>query len=210
MARVIPVIEAVRARCATPISIDTAQARGRPGRGGGRGAAIWNDVTALRRAGQRSRPAAELGCDVVLMHMQGEPATMQDEPRYEDVVAEVSAFLADRAEAAMARGRGARADLARSRDRLRQDARAQPRPDRAPRADRRPGLPGAARAPAARARSGTSTREPTAPTDRLGGSLALALAGAQRRARPWCASTTCSRRCRRFAVADAIEAARVR
>src|SRR5207302_4182366 len=48
--------------------------------------------------------AAELGCEVVLMHMQGEPGTMQVEPGYDDVVAEVAAFLAARAEAAMAAG----------------------------------------------------------------------------------------------------------
>ena len=48
--------------------------------------------------------AAELGCDIVLMHMQGEPGTMQAEPHYDDVVAEVAALLAARATAAMAAG----------------------------------------------------------------------------------------------------------
>jgi dihydropteroate synthase len=68
------------------------------------GATIWNDVTALRYAPEAPDVAAELGCQVVLMHMQGEPRTMQAAPHYEDVLAEVSAFLVERAEAAMAAG----------------------------------------------------------------------------------------------------------
>jgi dihydropteroate synthase len=68
------------------------------------GASIWNDVTALRHAPDSLDVASELACDVVLMHMQGEPGTMQAEPRYDDVVAEVAAFLAERAEAAIAAG----------------------------------------------------------------------------------------------------------
>src|SRR6201999_376049 len=68
------------------------------------GATMWNDVTALRHAPDSLATAAELGCQVVLMHMQGEPRTMQAEPRYDDVVAEVTASLAAPAEAAMAAG----------------------------------------------------------------------------------------------------------
>ena len=68
------------------------------------GATCWNDVTALRNTPGSLATAAELGCDVILMHMQGEPGTMQDEPRYDDVVAEVANFLIGRAEAAMAAG----------------------------------------------------------------------------------------------------------
>jgi dihydropteroate synthase len=68
------------------------------------GATIWNDVTALRYAPDSLATAAELGCEVVLMHMQGEPQTMQAEPHYDDVVAEVAALLAARAAAAMAAG----------------------------------------------------------------------------------------------------------
>ncbi len=68
------------------------------------GATVWNDVTALRGSPQSPETAAELGCEVVLMHMQGEPATMQVAPRYDDVVGEVIAFLAARAEAVMAAG----------------------------------------------------------------------------------------------------------
>lgn len=67
------------------------------------GARIWNDVTALRADGSAAL-AARLGLGVVLMHMQGEPATMQTAPRYADVVEEVCAFLAQRRAAAVAGG----------------------------------------------------------------------------------------------------------
>lgn len=103
IARVAPLIAAIRAESAISISIDTmkpAVARA----AAAAGATMWNDVTALRHADDSLTTAAELGCDVVLMHMQGEPRTMQAEPRYDDVVAEVAAFLAGRAEAAMAAG----------------------------------------------------------------------------------------------------------
>ncbi|MDB5426156.1 MAG: folP [Phenylobacterium sp.] len=101
--RVVPLIQAIRAESAVPISIDTmkpAVARAAVEAG----AIMWNDVTALRHAPDSLATAAALGCEVVLMHMQGEPGTMQAEPRYDDVVAEVAAFLASRAEAAMAAG----------------------------------------------------------------------------------------------------------
>jgi dihydropteroate synthase len=100
--RVIPLIEAVRAESPVPISIDTM--KGAVARAAAAaGATLWNDVTALSAPGAAAL-AAELGCEVVLMHMKGEPRTMQDAPHYEDVVAEVSAFLQARAEAAMASG----------------------------------------------------------------------------------------------------------
>jgi dihydropteroate synthase len=101
--RVVPLIQAIRAESAIPISVDTMK----PGVARAAieaGATMWNDVTALRGAPDSLAIAAELGCEVVLMHMQGEPQTMQAEPRYEDVVADVAQFLADRAEAAMAAG----------------------------------------------------------------------------------------------------------
>ena len=63
---------------------------------------------------------------MVLMHMKGEPKTMQDDPTYYDVVAEVRGFLGDRIEAAPVGGHRPRAALRRSGDRVRQDARAQP------------------------------------------------------------------------------------
>jgi dihydropteroate synthase len=101
--RVAPLIAAIRAENPIPISIDTmkpAVARA----AFAAGATTWNDVTALRHSSDSLAVAAELGCEVVLMHMQGEPGTMQAEPRYDDVVAEVAAFLAERAEAAMTAG----------------------------------------------------------------------------------------------------------
>jgi dihydropteroate synthase len=68
------------------------------------GAEIVNDVTALRGDPEMAPLCAERGATVVLMHMLGEPRTMQDEPRYDDVVEEVKAFLAGRLEAAVAAG----------------------------------------------------------------------------------------------------------
>jgi dihydropteroate synthase len=103
LARVVPLIRAIRADSSVPISIDTMKpevARAAVAAG----ATIWNDVTALRGAPESLAVAAELGCEVVLMHMKGEPRTMQAAPEYQDVVAEVAAFLAERAAAAMAAG----------------------------------------------------------------------------------------------------------
>ena len=106
--RVVPLIEAIRRESDVVISIDTmkpAVARAAVAAG----ATIWNDVAALRFAPNLSamgapEVAADLGCEVVLMHMLGEPGTMQDAPRYDDVVAEVEAFLLARALTAMAAG----------------------------------------------------------------------------------------------------------
>jgi dihydropteroate synthase len=103
IARVVPVVEALAAETAVPISVDTMKpevARAAVAAG----ATIWNDVTALAWSPGSLDLAAELGCEVVLMHMQGEPGGMQTQPAYGDVVAEVCAFLAARAEAAMAAG----------------------------------------------------------------------------------------------------------
>ncbi|MGH6964071.1 MAG: dihydropteroate synthase, partial [Phenylobacterium sp.] len=103
IARVEPLIRELAAQTKARISIDTmkpAVARAAVAAG----AVIWNDITALRHAPDSLATAAALGCDVVLMHMQGEPGTMQAEPHYDDVVSEVAAFLAERAEAAMAAG----------------------------------------------------------------------------------------------------------
>lgn len=103
ISRVEPLIRALAAESTVRISVDTrkpAVARAAVAAG----AAIWNDVTALAHAPDSLATAAALGCDVVLMHMQGEPGTMQAAPRYDDVVGEVAGFLAARAEAAMAAG----------------------------------------------------------------------------------------------------------
>lgn len=102
IARTAPVVAALRKVTSLPISIDThkpsvARAAVQAG------ATIWNDISALASPEALSI-AASLDVPVVLMHMQGEPGTMQAAPHYEDVVAEVCAFLAGRAEAAMAAG----------------------------------------------------------------------------------------------------------
>ncbi len=68
------------------------------------GAAIVNDVTAFVAEPELADLCGERGCGVVLMHMQGTPRTMQENPTYEDVVDDVKAFLAERVEFAVARG----------------------------------------------------------------------------------------------------------
>lgn len=68
------------------------------------GASIVNDVTAFQRDPGMARLCAERGVGVVLMHMPGNPRTMQDDPRYEDVVDDVKAFLAARMEFAVREG----------------------------------------------------------------------------------------------------------
>jgi dihydropteroate synthase len=100
--RILPVVRAARAEGAV-VSIDTMKPQVMR-TAAAEGAAIWNDVTALRFSPDSAAVAAELGCEVMLMHMQGEPRTMQDNPVYADVVREVCDFLQARAEAAMAAG----------------------------------------------------------------------------------------------------------
>jgi len=68
------------------------------------GASIVNDVTALRGDSDLAGLCADRGCELVLMHMLGTPRTMQDDPRYDDVVDDVKAFLAERVEFAVAAG----------------------------------------------------------------------------------------------------------
>jgi dihydropteroate synthase len=98
--RVVPVVEALKG---TRVSVDTSKA---PVAAAAldAGAEIVNDVTALRGDPEMASICAERGCTVVLMHMLGEPRTMQEDPRYEDVVDDVKAFLAERLEAAVAAG----------------------------------------------------------------------------------------------------------
>lgn len=103
MSRVIPVIAGVRARWSGPISVDTMKpevARAAVEAG----ASIWNDVSALGFRSNSASTAADLGCTVVLMHMKGDPRTMQAAPAYDDVVAEVVAYLANQAAEAEAAG----------------------------------------------------------------------------------------------------------
>lgn len=92
IARVVPVIEGIAASCDVAISIDTSKPSVMRAAVAA-GACIINDVFALREPGARA-VAAELSAGVCLMHMQGEPRTMQDSPHYNDVVAEVMEFLA--------------------------------------------------------------------------------------------------------------------
>ena len=102
--RVIPVIEALRAVSDVPISIDTSKA-GVMREAVAAGASMINDVAALRGEGAM-QAAADLGVPVCLMHMQGEPRTMQEKPHYDDVVAEVAAFLKSRIAACVEAGIG--------------------------------------------------------------------------------------------------------
>jgi len=102
--RVVPVIQAILAeRPDAVISIDTYRAQTAEAAIEA-GAIIVNDVTALRGDGQMAKLVAEVGCPVILMHMKGEPKTMQRDPRYEDVVREVRDFLRERAEYAISVG----------------------------------------------------------------------------------------------------------
>ena len=94
LARVLPVIEGIRAVSETPISIDTSK----PGvmhAAVAAGANMINDVNALRSP-QALTVAAALAVPVCLMHMQGQPRTMQQAPEYVDVVADIKAFFAAR------------------------------------------------------------------------------------------------------------------
>jgi dihydropteroate synthase len=92
--RVIPVIERLASQTRLPISIDTSKPEVMRAAVQA-GAGLINDVYALRRDGALEAAAA-LGVPVVLMHMQGEPRSMQDAPDYDDVVGDVHRFLAER------------------------------------------------------------------------------------------------------------------
>lgn len=102
LCRVLPVIKRLATQLTIPISIDTRQPQVMRAAVAA-GAGLINDVAALREPGALDAAAA-LGVPVVLMHMQGEPGTMQKAPHYDDVVEEVSAFLAGRVAACEAAG----------------------------------------------------------------------------------------------------------
>lgn len=102
IARVTPVIAALRASTKAPISIDTMKPAVAMAAVSA-GATMWNDVNALRSPGALDT-AASLRRPIVLMHMLGEPRTMQADPRYDDVVAEVIGYLRERVAAAEAKG----------------------------------------------------------------------------------------------------------
>src|SRR4051794_31996924 len=101
--RVVPVVQELARSTGAQISIDTSKAAvARAALDAG--ARFVNDVTALCGDPEMAGVVAEAGCDVCLMHMLGEPRTMQREPRYEDVVADVRAFLEERVAFAVAGG----------------------------------------------------------------------------------------------------------
>ena len=100
--RVLPVIEALAAGGAPPVSVDTVKPEVMSAAAAA-GAEMINDVRALREPGALEA-AADSGCAVCLMHMQGEPRTMQQSPVYRDVVEEVYAFLAARIETCVRAG----------------------------------------------------------------------------------------------------------
>jgi len=101
-ARVLPVIERIARSLDVAISIDTSKP-GVMAAATAAGACIINDVYALRAPGAREC-AARAGVGVCLMHMQGEPRTMQQHPEYQDVVAEVGAFLSQQRAICIAAG----------------------------------------------------------------------------------------------------------
>jgi dihydropteroate synthase len=100
--RVIPVIERLVKECDTVISVDTSTAAVMK-EAARAGAHLINDVRALTRPNAMFA-AVESGLPVCLMHSQGEPGTMQDDPQYADVVAEVSVYLAQRVDACVSAG----------------------------------------------------------------------------------------------------------
>ncbi len=98
--RVVPVLERLDG---VPISIDTAKAEVAR-RAVALGAALVNDVTALRGDSSLAAVVAESGACLCLMHMRGQPRTMQDDPRYDDVVADVASYLEERLAFAVGEG----------------------------------------------------------------------------------------------------------
>lgn len=101
--RVVPVVRALARRVDVPISVDTSKAE--VARRALEAGAGWvNDVTALRGDPSIGSIVAEHDARLVLMHMQGTPATMQEDPRYDDVVDDVREFLERRAERALEAG----------------------------------------------------------------------------------------------------------
>jgi dihydropteroate synthase len=101
--RVVPVVQALAARTPAPVSVDTSKAEVAR-RCLEAGARVVNDVTALRGDPVMAAVVRDHNAGLVLMHMQGTPATMQDEPHYADVTAEIRGFLEERLHAAAAVG----------------------------------------------------------------------------------------------------------
>ena len=101
--RLAPVLTGLAQKTRRPISIDTGKA-GVAEKALAAGAAVINDISAGRRDPRLFQVAAEWGAPLLLMHMRGEPATMQADPRYDDVISEIHDFLLERALAAEAAG----------------------------------------------------------------------------------------------------------
>ena len=101
--RVLPVVEALVDDPGVPVSVDTTKPTVAAAALDA-GAVIVNDVSAGRHHPAILEVTADRGAGYLAMHMRGEPATMQDDPRYDDVVAEVGDFLVDRLEVARAAG----------------------------------------------------------------------------------------------------------
>jgi len=103
MDRVVPVIEQLAARIPVPISIDTTKAAVAEAALAA-GASIINDVSSLTMDDQMANVAARHDVPVILMHMKGTPRTMQKDPHYDDVMAEIHDYLRDVMDKAMAAG----------------------------------------------------------------------------------------------------------
>jgi dihydropteroate synthase len=103
LARVVPVVKELAAQTAVPLSVDTSKAEV-AWQCLEAGAHIINDVTALTGDSAMVEVARARGAGVILMHMQGTPATMQLAPHYEDVVADIARFFEERLRAAAAAG----------------------------------------------------------------------------------------------------------
>jgi len=101
--RVVPVIAALSEKTGVPISIDTTK-YGVARESADAGASIINDITALRNDPKIAELAAERGLPLILMHMQGEPRTMQNAPHYDDLMNEIAEFLRSQIEQAVATG----------------------------------------------------------------------------------------------------------
>ena len=174
--RVVPVLERL---AGVPVSIDTSKAEVAR-RALALGAELVNDVTALRGDPELAGVVADAGAYLCLMHMLGEPRTMQDDPRYDDVVSEVAAFLEERLAVRRRAGHRRGADLPRPRDRVREDGGAQPRARPPARRAARARPAGARSASRARARSARLLGDPDATTGPLAASIGAAVAAYER------------------------------
>jgi dihydropteroate synthase len=101
--RVMPVVQALAEQTDIPISIDTSKSRV-AAEAVAAGAEIINDVTGLQGDPEMLRVAIDTAAGICVMHMQGTPQTMQDDPSYEDVVQDVGGYLANRRDTLLAAG----------------------------------------------------------------------------------------------------------